>query len=109
MYLIGGMIKYNKYIFWEVPYYTGGEIITLNEDQCIHHVSELSDMKTYWNYTSWYEKEDSEESIIVKDRINKLVNDFGKELPGLARASNSIAMPVFMQILNTKPDYVNFS
>ena len=66
-------------------------------------------MKTYWNYTSWYEKEDSEESIIVKDRINKLVNDFGKELPGLARASNSIAMPVFMQILNTKPDYVNFS
>jgi len=107
-YLLGSLIKYVKFIFWEVPYMNKGfETIVLNEDIYIEHVSKMSNLKIYWKQKPWFEKEDSEEAIIVKNRISQLNNDFGIEPQGLARACNEECNLYQLNIINNKPDYVN--
>lgn len=109
-YLACGLIKYTKYLFWEVGYYNvNNKIITLDSNISIFHNSKLSDLKEYWKELPWYETEDSEEARIVKDRIKKLTDEFGVEKEGMARGANDESTPILGHIYKNKPNYVNFN
>jgi glycosyltransferase involved in cell wall biosynthesis len=104
-------VKFVKHIFWEVPYFKyypdkyKKRILT---DIFINHNSELSSLKTYWKSEPWYRKEDSDEARIVRERMDRLTNDFGTEPVGLARSMNPVCNKEETRILNSKPTYVNF-
>jgi len=108
-YLTSTLIKYTKYLFWEVGFYKLDIInIYLNDNISIIHASELTEMKEYWKEIPWYETEDSDEARIVNDRIKKLVDDFGMEKHGMARCCNTDSIQVNLEIIKKNPDYVNF-
>lgn len=110
-YLACGQKGFTKHLFWEVALYNTAQTIAnsieLDKSIVINHMSELSDMKTYWLDTPWYITEESEEAKVVKGRIERLVADFGVEPEGLARASNPACDPFIRKIRNAKPAYVN--
>jgi len=107
-FLMCTLIKYVKYVFWEAPFITSNsKSILLNEDIYLEHMSKFSTLKKYWMRTPWYENENSEEAIIVKNRILKLNSDFGIEPKGLARACNKECRSFTNNIFNKKPEYVN--
>jgi glycosyltransferase involved in cell wall biosynthesis len=109
-YLVGNMIKYSKYIFWEVPITVSkSEDVVLDDSIFIKHESELSDIKSYWKTLPWYENETSEEARLVKNRIFLLSKDFREECIGLARSSNPACDSIICSILNKKLNYVNFT
>jgi len=111
-YLCGGPRVFTKHVFWENNRYSpGAEFWHFANEQCIEHISELSNLKSYWNEPPWYLTEISEEAETVKNRIERLNADFGPETPGLARASNPECDPVFRAISSANnsagPSYVN--
>jgi hypothetical protein len=79
-----------------------------NTNIYIIHNSSYHKIKNYWYEKPWYLTENSEEASIVKDRINKLNNDFGKEPIGLARSDNIESTRIGQKILDFRPDYINF-
>jgi glycosyltransferase involved in cell wall biosynthesis len=104
---------YHKHIMWEHPSYENEDAIIsrhLDSSVYIDHVSELTELKSYWNEPPWFETEDSEEAKIVKERIQKLTDEFGPEPRGMARASNPECDPIFKAIMSSRnckgPDYV---
>lgn len=108
-YLMSGLIKYIKYQFWEVGLFKTGNVKKpLDDNISIIHNSELSELKEYWKEMPWYKTEISEEADIVNKRIQRLIEDFGIETDGLARASNPECNNKLREILQNKPDYVNF-
>jgi hypothetical protein len=107
-YLICNSLPFKKHVFWEVRLYPrSNELITLPEDVCIIHDSELTDVKTYWNNKPWYDIEETEEAYTVKERIQKLENEFGKEPLAMARASNPVCNKIYRQVIKNNPVYVN--
>ena len=68
----------------------------------------IEKIKEYWKKIPWYQTETTEEALIVNERMNKLVNDFGVESEGLARASNPGCNEKLWEIIEKNPDYVNF-
>jgi hypothetical protein len=88
--------------------YKGHESIVLNDSIYIEHISKMSNLKKYWKQKPWFEKEDSEEAIVVKNRIAQLNSDFGPEPQGLARACNDECNIYQINITNKNPGYVNF-
>lgn len=108
-YLACGLIKYTKYLFWEVGYYTSNiQSIKLENNISIFHKSNLLELKEYWRELPWYETEDSEEAKIVKYRIKKLIDEFGIEKEGMARGANDESTPILRQIYEKNIDYVNY-
>ena len=108
-YLCSGLHGYGKYVFWEVPIHgCNQEIVELDNNICILHCSELSDLKQYWSNSPWYTTEDSQEAMIVSERIQKLIQDFGMPPEGMARAG-PMHSPFFTKIMNSKIPYVNFT
>lgn len=107
-YLLGSLLKYVKHVFWEVPLMIQGhETIILNDDIYIQHISTITKLKKYWGQKPWFEKEDSEEAIIVKNRIAQLNKDFGLEPKGMARCCNPVCNSYYINITKQKPSYVN--
>jgi len=110
-YLIGSLRNYTKYIFWETPSYILNTNVQSNYrldiTQYIEHASELSNMKSYWKDQPWYIKEDSDEAREVKNRIELLERDFGKEPEGMARAQNKLSDPINLRLLQETPSYIN--
>jgi len=108
-YLMSGLIKYIKYQFWELGLFTfNNKDIYLDDSISIIHSSELTELKDYWKEKPWYITEESEEANIVKARIQRLVEDFGVEPEGLARASNPECNEKLWIILQKNPDYIHF-
>jgi glycosyltransferase involved in cell wall biosynthesis len=106
-YLMCGLMHYIKYYFWEMGYFKiDNKGIYL--DITVTHASELTELKEYWKKIPWYQTETTEEAIIVNERMQKLVNDFGVEEEGLARASNPGCNEKLLEIMTKTPDYVNF-
>ena len=110
-YLCGGPRVFTKHVFWEDNRYSpGADFWHFSDEMCIEHVSDLSNLKAYWNEPPWYLTETSEEAAIVKDRVERLTADFGPEPPGLARASNPACDAVFKAIASANncagPSYV---
>jgi hypothetical protein len=97
-----------KYIFWEIKYANNNINIELDDNIYTNDLSSLTTLKDYWLNEPWYLKENSEEALIVNNRIERLINDFGKEPIGMARASNPECESIFNNIINKKPSYVNF-
>jgi len=87
-YLHGGLTKYTKFVFWEVPN-TSSTPVDIHTGVNFTHDSELSSVKNYWYNEPWYNKEDSDEARKVRDRIKVLSDLFGPEPPGFARGSNN--------------------
>ena len=84
-YLMGTLLYYGKYMFWEVPVFSViPQEVSLGA--LIDHCSELSHIKNYWNNKPWYELEDSDEAKLVKSRIKILNEQIGLETPGMARS-----------------------
>jgi glycosyltransferase involved in cell wall biosynthesis len=109
-YLLGSLLKYVKHMFWEVPLMTQGrESIVLNDDIYIQHISAITKLKKYWEQKPWFEKEDSEEARIVKNRIEQLNKDFGIEPKGMARCCNPECNSYYINIMKQKPNYVNLT
>jgi len=107
-YLTSCLIGYSKYLFWEVSLYSvNHNIYSLDEHHYITHNSELTDIKSYWKEAPWYETEDSDEARQVKQRIQYLTEEFGKEPEGMARASNPVCDEKNINIMNANPSYVN--
>lgn len=111
-YLCGGPRVYTKHVFWEDSQFSpGAEFWHFTDDMCIHHESELKDIKAYWTEPGWYLTEDSDEARLVKSRMDRLTADFGAEPVGLARASNPECDAIFNAIVSANnckgPDYVN--
>jgi hypothetical protein len=77
-------------------------------DITVTHASELTELKEYWKKIPWYQTETTEEARIVNERIQKLVNEFGVEQEGLARACNPGCDEKVLEIMQKKPEYVNF-
>lgn len=112
-YLMDSLHCYKKYLFWEVPFYNKQvEVEQLNEDVYIE-TCPLNVVKKYWLSIPWYEKEqanvaDIADATLVKERMKKLIRDFGPEPIGMARASNPECTNIFKAVFNAKPSYVNF-
>jgi glycosyltransferase involved in cell wall biosynthesis len=109
-YLSGGSRTFVKHLFWEKPQFSPDVVdIHLSDDLCIEHVSELSNLKSYWNEPPWYLTEISEEATIVKGRIERLTADFGPESRGMARAGNPECDIAVKAIASAHPSYVSMS
>ena len=112
-YLYPSSARNKKHVFWEMGEFTG-DVPGLHLEREFHviHLSELSDLKSYWREPPWFETDDSPEALIVRDRYRKLVDEFGPEPPGMARASNPACDALFMAIVSARnysgPEYVNF-
>ncbi len=113
-YLSDSIINYTKYVFWEVPTYSKCESIILDDQISILHDSELTNCKTYWKKNPWFltdqDDENSEDKIerdIIKEKYLKLINDFGIEPVGMARASNPECDKIYLKIIKNVPDYIN--
>jgi len=110
IYLSCATICYIKYLFWEsICYNANAKKYSLDDKYFIYHNSSLSDVKSYWIEEPWYITEDSEEARVVKQRIEQLTRDFGKEPIGMARALNAESGKINRDILNAKPSYVSFN
>lgn len=108
-YLTSGLFYYDKYLFWEVLVFSSNsENIALDDDMSILHESFLGEVKSYWFNDPWFLTEESEEAIIVRNRIKKLTDEFGPEPVGMARASNPVCAQIEIAIHTTKPSYVDF-
>lgn len=107
-YLLGTLNSYAKYIWWEFPNMHAHESIHLDKSIYIEHSSKLAKLKKYWTQPPWFESEDSEEAITVKNRIMQLTNDFGAEPKGMARCCNSEGNSIYLNITKSVPSYVNF-
>jgi hypothetical protein len=87
-------------------------VLHLQRDFYVIHLSELSDLKPYWKEPAWFFTDESPEALQVKERYDKLVDEFGPEPVGMARASNPECDRVFSQIVSARncagPEYVNF-
>jgi glycosyltransferase involved in cell wall biosynthesis len=106
-YLSNDLQRYTKYLFWEVPVYTNSsEVITLPEDLCVLHNSELADLKPYWLEPAWFDVEDSPEANVVRSRIAKVIEVGGQPPVGLARASNPGCNEYFLSIKDRLPEGV---
>jgi hypothetical protein len=86
-YLQCGLHSYTKYMLWEVPHMKEAWM-DFNTGIRLIHDSELSVIKKYWFDEPWYNKENSEEAQQVKERMKILVDTYGPEPSGFARASN---------------------
>lgn len=112
-YLYQSSVQTKKYIFWEASVFPS-DVISLHLENTFYviHVSELSDVKTYWSEPPWFETDESPEATEVKKRYNKLVTEFGPEPTGMARASNPECADIFSKITHANncagPSYVNF-
>lgn len=107
-YLLGSIVSYRKYLFWEIPTYSVGYYIMNAPDSVfITHKSVLTDIKPYWHRIPWYKTEDCEEARTVATRVQQLIDEFGEPPAGLARASNPACDNFFRKIMRAKPTYVN--
>jgi glycosyltransferase involved in cell wall biosynthesis len=108
IYLFCPFLHYTKHLFWEVIVYNGNSSRYVLDNSCfLYHKSELDSIKSYWFDEPWYITEDSDEARVVKKRIEQLTQDFGKEPTGMARALNPECDKFCINILNSKPDYIN--
>jgi len=108
IYLSCATICYVKHLFWEtICYLDAATRYTLDNSIYINHNSELSEVKPYWTEEPWYLTEDSDEARVVKNRIEQLTAEFGKEPVGMARALNPECDKFCINITNIKPSYVN--
>jgi glycosyltransferase involved in cell wall biosynthesis len=108
-YIVGGPRVFVKCIFWENNLFNETiEHWHFPDYACIEHASELTNLKSYWNETPWFETESSDEARLVKSRIDRLTSDFGPEPRGLARASNPECDSIYDKITKASPNYVNF-
>lgn len=107
-YLHGGLTKYTKFVFWEVPN-TNSTPVDIHTGVNLIHASELSSIKNYWYNEPWYTKEDTVEAQQVRDRIKTLTDLFGPEPPGFARGSNDSELMYrsFTSIRANPPDGIN--
>uniref|UniRef100_A0A6C0KAG5 Glycosyltransferase 2-like domain-containing protein n=1 Tax=viral metagenome TaxID=1070528 RepID=A0A6C0KAG5_9ZZZZ len=112
-YLYQSSVQTKKYIFWEASVFPS-DVISLRLENTFYviHVSELSDVKTYWTEPPWFETDESHEAREVKERYDKLVAEFGPEPTGMARASNPKCTDIFSKITHANncvgPSYVKF-
>jgi hypothetical protein len=112
-YLHQSNVRNTKHIFWEISGFPGDvTCLRLENEFYVIHLSELTDIKSYWKELPWFETEDSPEAHEVKERYDKLVAEFGPEPPGMARASNPECADIFSKITHANncagPSYVNF-
>ena len=107
-YLSSCLLGYIKYIFCEnICSEVGNE--KENIDLVINHVSKPSEIKSYWHKKPWYETEDSDETKILRERMAKLVEEFGEEPVGLFRYGKTrAARDLLIKIEAARPPYVSF-
>lgn len=111
-FLMCGIHKYGKYIFWEVPSnWNSVEPKRLVVDPSvvtIEHATSLTVLRPYFKDTPWFQVEDTEEARLFKARVDRLTRDFGVEPLGMARANNPLADAIYFAIRDGAPTYVNF-
>lgn len=112
-YLHQSSVRTTKHMFWEAAAFPNDvACLRLENNFYVIHLSELSDIKSYWKEPPWFESDDSPEAREVKERYDTLVAEFGPEPPGMARASNPECTVVFGKIKHANnragPSYVNF-
>jgi hypothetical protein len=100
-------VGYAKHVFWEYPCYEPGEYADVELDVTFEHRSELAQVKSYWAEAPWFETQETDEAREVRARVAKLVETFGPEPRGAARASNPECDPLFWSVVNANPTFVD--
>jgi hypothetical protein len=112
-YFSSSLAYYAKHTFFEIPM----QIIVpathvvhnlVNSTYYIYHKSNFNELKPYWFQKPWYLTENSTEADIVKNRIERLNNDFGPEPLGLTRSGSKEMGKIGQKMIDTNPLYVNF-
>jgi len=106
-YLCSSIVQYNKHVFWEVPYHIVAKTIKLEAPILVKHVSDLSEIKSYWSEPPWYTTETTEEAAQVRDRMDRLLAEFGPAPNGLARSCNPECRSFYAAITSKPLSYVN--
>ena len=106
-YLACGQVGYAKHGFWEIPLYERGAYAEVELDVAFEHRSELTTMKEYWTEAPWFETQETDEAREVRARVARLVETFGPEPRGLARASNPECDPLYRRIVDANPTFVD--
>lgn len=107
-YIHPSTVRIIKHVFWEYPVFPPDvKTLHLYDQMHIVHLSELSDLKSYWKERPWFEVWDTPEALIVRERYAKLVEAFGPEPQGLARASNPECTAFFNRIISKTPTGIN--
>jgi hypothetical protein len=104
---------YAKHTFFEIPMQViipSTHIVhnLVNSSIYIYHKSDFNQLKPYWFQKPWYLSENSIEASIVKERMEKLIKDFGPEPIGLTRSGNELIKHVGQHMIDNNPLYVNF-
>jgi len=128
LYLSNSLIKYEKYLFWEVPVFkAGAEEIELDDKFFMTHYvknqenihwknsdNQSFQIKSYWKRTPWFEndesEDESEEAMQVKSKMLYLELKFGKEPVALASASNPECtkyIQLFLDYFKNKNKFIN--
>jgi hypothetical protein len=94
-------------VFWEIPLYEPGDYADVELEVAFEHRSELAQVKPYWAEAPWLEKEETDEAREVRARVARLVETFGPEPRGAARASNPECDPLYLSITRTSPTFVD--
>ena len=110
-YLIGDLLTYAKYIFWEVPIFCTKNRIDLDNTIYITHLSKVENIKSFWHISPWYLKENTDEAMIIRDRIERLEKDYGSEILGGARSffKDEKQSKIFQSIKHNPPSYISLS
>ena len=69
--LSSALLKYNKFVFWEVPCHLAGHTITLN-NEFLHNDSPSAEPKNYWNSDPWFSKERVGDGNTFRRRFNMI-------------------------------------
>lgn len=86
-YLCNGTPKFNKYFFWEA-YLLPEPTHRIKTNIRILHKSKLSNKKPYWQKVPWFYTQFDEEAKDVLSKYIFVEKLCGKEINGMARASN---------------------
>lgn len=99
-YLFNSLLHYKKYVFWEVPIFKDGTKKKYMSGGYIKSVP-VSVTKGYWNNQPWFMRNESyDKGLVSKYRFVEIIG--GREVKGMARASNKNARKPFYAVLRKK-------
>jgi glycosyltransferase involved in cell wall biosynthesis len=90
MYAMNCFTSYKKHIFWEILTIPRN-IKVYRFKSKIKHISPLTQVKSYWDSTPWFEEGDSEEARTVRRKV-MFLNSLMIEIPGSHRAGNPLSI-----------------
>lgn len=94
-YLTNCLLRFEKHVFWEVPFYTTGEYEDIEIDAEIHSISPAT-TKDYWREVPWFLEQDD----FLAFKYQKVTDLLRPEEPGLAKAGNPEGDKAYFEVVS---------